>query len=89
MARIDLANSQSTPAQTVTTAGSDDSDTIWGEYVSVSIDPSDNVTFWGTSEYFDTTQTQCPGQQQNGNTTCTWQTQIYNCYKGNASGFCP
>ena len=85
MARIDLSNSQSTPAQTVTTTGANASDNIWGEYVSVSIAP-DGVTFWRTGEYFDTTQTQCPGESGNA-TTCTWQTQIFNCYKGN--GLCP
>jgi hypothetical protein len=85
MARIDLNNTQSTPAQTVSTTGADASDNIWGEYVSVSID-TDGLTFWGTGEYFDTTQTQCPGES-GGNTTCTWQTQIFNCQKG--SGFCP
>jgi len=67
-------------------AGADASDNIWGEYVSVSIDPGDDVTFWGTGEYFGTTQTQCPGTSNN-HTTCTWETQIFNCYKGN--GFCP
>jgi len=85
MARIDLLGTESTPAVTASATGADASDNIWGEYVSVSIDP-DNVTFWGTGEYFDTTQTQCPGEQNN-QTTCKWQTQIFNCYKGN--GFCP
>ena len=47
MARIDLSNTQSTPAQTVTPNGADASDTTWGEYVSVSVAP-DGITFWGT-----------------------------------------
>ncbi len=85
MARIDLSNTQSTPAQTVTPNGADASDTTWGEYVSVSVAP-DGITFWGTGEYFNPTQTECPGES-GGSTTCSWQTQIFTCQKG--SGFCP
>ena len=39
----------------------------WGDYSAMSVDPSDDCTFWYTNEYYDT--------QANGNTG-TWQTRI-------------
>ena len=31
-------------------SGQDETDTYWGEYVSVSSDPDDDVTFWAVDE---------------------------------------
>jgi hypothetical protein len=40
----------------------------WGNYVSVGVDPSDNITFWGFNEYLTANQT--PGN-------LTWATTIF------------
>ena len=48
--------------------GEDQSDAHWGPLVSTTTDPSDDLTFWATDEYFTANQTTC----------CTWQTRIYN-----------
>jgi hypothetical protein len=63
------------PNGVVTDSNSNDWD--WEESVSMSIDPADNLTFWGVGQYL-----------PNGNQTscCNWYTQIFLCEAG--SGFC-
>ena len=64
----------------------------WGEYVSSSIDPSDNATFWAAGEYLSSTESTCHGiNVHDGCNTadysgCNWQTSAFTCKKG--SGFC-
>jgi hypothetical protein len=41
----------------------------WGNYVSVGLDPADNLTFWGVNEYLNGNQT--PSAR-------TWQSEIFN-----------
>jgi hypothetical protein len=48
----------------VTGAGSETSLGRWGDYTSMSVDPSDDCTFWYTNEYY------------TSNGTSTWQTRI-------------
>jgi hypothetical protein len=50
-----------------TATGENQSDAHWGSIVSTTTDPTDDLTFWSTGEYFSTNQTSC----------CTWQTRIY------------
>jgi hypothetical protein len=50
-----------------TATGEDQSDAHWGPIVSVTTDPTDDLTFWGTDEYFSANQSAC----------CNWQTRIY------------
>jgi len=66
--------------------GSDETDNHWGEYVSVSIDPKDDLTFWGTGEFFGQDQTGVCDNNGNDGANCKWETQIFNCTAG--SGFC-
>jgi hypothetical protein len=62
------------------TTGQDETDTFWGEYVSVSSDPNDDLTFWAVDEYMNGNQTaNCGGANVTG---CTWATRIYTCKKG-------
>jgi hypothetical protein len=62
------------------TTGQDETDTFWGEYVSVASDPNDDLTFWATDEYMNGNQTSnCSGS---GVTGCTWATRVYTCKKG-------
>jgi hypothetical protein len=61
-------------------SGQDETDTSWGEYVSVSSDPNDDLTFWAVDEYMNGNQTaNCNGTTQSG---CTWATRVYTCKKG-------
>ncbi|HZP63906.1 MAG TPA: hypothetical protein VFB28_10865 [Terriglobales bacterium] len=74
---------QGTPVAILTNSGSsgqDETDSNWGEYISVSSDPNDDATFWALNEYMKGNQT------ANCNTTtgtgCTWATRVYTCKKG-------
>ena len=57
----------------------------WGYQASVAIDPGDDSTFHGTSEYLDSEETVC---HMGSNTNCTWDSAIFTCTKG-SSGLCP
>jgi len=60
--------------------GQDETDDYWGEYVSVSADPNDDLTFWAVDEYINGNQTtNCSSQIGTG---CTWATRIFTCRKG-------
>jgi hypothetical protein len=61
-------------------SGQDETDDFWGEYVSVSSDPDDDLTFWAVDEYMDGTQTgNCTAKVGSG---CTWATRVFTCKKG-------
>jgi hypothetical protein len=61
-------------------SGQDETDDFWGEYVSVSSDPDDDLTFWAVDEYMDGTQTgNCTAKIGSG---CTWATRVFTCKKG-------
>ena len=62
----------------------DTSNHYWGPYVSTSIDPSDDLTFWSTGQWIP-----YPGESNCDQTTktgCNWETQVFYCQKG--SGYC-
>lgn len=62
------------------TAGQDETDGFWGEYVSVSSDPNDDLTFWATDEYMNGDQvSNCSGNNVSG---CKWATKVFTCKKG-------
>jgi hypothetical protein len=67
------------------TTGQDETDTNWGEYVSVTTDPSDDLTFWAVDEYMNGDQlpppSSCNIKQFNG-VGCTWASTIFTCQKG-------
>lgn len=61
-------------------SGQDETDDFWGEYVSVSSDPNDDLTFWAVDEYMNGNQTSnCTSSRGSG---CTWATRVYTCQKG-------
>ncbi len=63
-------------------SGQDETDDYWGEYVSVSSDPNNDLTFWAVDEYMKGNQTaNCSSALKLG-TGCTWATRIYTCTKG-------
>ena len=58
-------------------SGQDETDKFWGEYVSVSSDPNDDLTFWAVDEYMNGNQTSnCSSTIGSG---CTWATRINTC----------
>jgi len=68
----------------------------WGEYVSTSIDPGDDLTFWSVGQYQASTngnEATCHGKDvADGCSTadysgCNWSTSAFTCKEG--SGFCP
>jgi len=64
------------------TTGQDETDTNWGEYVSVTTDPTDDLTFWAVDEYMNGDQSSnCNIKQLNG-AGCTWASKIFTCQKG-------
>ena len=61
-------------------SGQDETDDFWGEYVSVSSDPNDDMTFWAVDEYMKGNQTgNCTPKIGSG---CTWATRVFTCKKG-------
>jgi hypothetical protein len=61
-------------------SGQDETDNFWGEYVSVSSDPNDDLTFWAVNEYMKGNQTaNCTPKTGSG---CTWATRVFTCKKG-------
>jgi Abnormal spindle-like microcephaly-assoc'd, ASPM-SPD-2-Hydin len=49
----------------------------WGEYAATVIDSTDNLTFYGMGEYFNTSQTGTSNCQLPANNCHTWQTRIF------------
>jgi len=61
-------------------SGQDETDNYWGEYVSVSSDPNDDLTFWAVDEYMNGNQTgNCSSKAGTG---CAWASRIHTCKKG-------
>ncbi len=49
----------------------------WGQYAATVIDPTDNLTFYGVGEYFNTSQTGTTNCAQPASDCYTWQTRIF------------
>jgi len=49
----------------------------WGQYAATVIDPTDNLTFYGVGEYFNTSQTGTSNCSQPASDCYTWQTRIF------------
>ena len=68
-------------------SGQDETDSDWGEYVSVTADPNDDLTFWSVNEYMNGDQVlikglnECSLKMGNGS-GCTWASRIFTCKKG-------
>lgn len=61
-------------------SGQDETDDFWGEYVSVSADPNDDLTFWALNQYMNGDQ--IGNCNRKTGTGCTWATRVYTCKKG-------
>lgn len=82
---VDNSGNQGTPVAILANSGSsgqDETDEYWGEYVSVSSDPNDDLTFWAVDEYMNGNQTaNCSAKNKLGS-GCTWASRIFTCQKG-------
>jgi hypothetical protein len=58
-------------------AGDEENTFHWGQYAATAIDPTDNLTFYGVGEYFNTNQTGTANCTQPSNDCYTWQTRIF------------
>jgi hypothetical protein len=85
---VDPSGSQGTPVPILSflsngeSNGQDETDQDWGEYVSVTTDPQDDLTFWAVDEYMVTNQTSECSLKHGQYTGCTWGTRIFTCQKG-------
>jgi hypothetical protein len=80
------ANPEGVPAKPVAIlkgsgmSGQDETDNYWGEYVSVSSDPNDDLSFWAVDEYMNGNQvSNCNAHSGTG---CKWATRVFVCKKG-------
>ena len=57
--------------------GDEESTFHWGEYAATVIDPTDNLTFYGVGEYFNTSEIGTNNCTQPASDCYTWQTRIF------------
>jgi hypothetical protein len=65
----------------------DDGNQYWGEYVSTTIDPSNDLKFWSIGGYYETDQVGCTSSASPPWSGCNWYTTIFSCTKGGTN--CP
>jgi hypothetical protein len=71
------------PTQIVQGAGDQENTDRWGEYAATVIDSTDNLTFYGVGEYYNTSQTGTTDCWTPGEDCYTWQTRILRGQYGN------
>jgi hypothetical protein len=76
------ASSAAPPTPIIQGTGDEENTTHWGEYAATVIDPSDNLTFYGVGQYFNTSQTGTTNCGTPSSNCYTWQTRIF---RGQAS----
>ena len=72
-----------TPTQIVQGSGDEENNYHWGEYAATVLDSTDNLTFYGVGEYFNTSQTGTSGCTAPSSNCYTWQTRIFRGQYGN------
>jgi hypothetical protein len=83
---VDTTGKVGTPVAVLSDSGSsgqDETDESWGEYISVSADPDDDVTFWAVNEYMNGNQVGNCSSKLHVGSGCTWASRIHTCQKGN------
>jgi len=82
---VDPTGAQGTPVPILANSGvsgQDETDQYWGEYVSVSSDPADDLTFWAIDQYMKGNQSGNCSFRTHIGTGCTWASRIFTCQKG-------
>jgi hypothetical protein len=72
-------NASSFDAPTLIIAGTADEENTnhWGQYAATVVDPTDNLTFYGLGQYFNTNQTGTSDCSVPASDCYTWQTRIF------------
>jgi hypothetical protein len=65
------------PTHIVQGTGDEENTDRWGEYAATVIDSSDNLTFYGVGEYFNTSQTGSTNCSQPASKCHTWRTRLF------------
>ena len=82
---VDPTGVQGTPVAILANSGAtgqDETDEYWREYVSVSSDPADDMTFWAIDQYMNGNQSGNCSFRTHIGTGCTWASRIFTCKKG-------
>jgi hypothetical protein len=72
-----MASSFDTSTQIIQGTGDEENTFHWGEYAATVIDPSNNLTFYGIGEYYNTSQTGTADCKVPASNCYTWQTRIF------------
>jgi hypothetical protein len=72
-----MASNFDSPTLIVQGAGDQENEDRFGEYAATLIDSSDNLTFYGAGEYYNTSQTGWTNCSQPASNCHTWQTRIF------------
>jgi hypothetical protein len=72
-----MASSFDPPTLIVQGTGDEENTDRWGEYAATVIDSSDNLTFYGVGQYYDTSQTGTTNCSQPASECHTWQTRLF------------
>jgi hypothetical protein len=72
-----MASNFDSPTPIVQGAGDQENEDRFGEYAATLIDSSDNLTFYGAGEYYNTSQTGWTNCSQPASNCHTWQTRIF------------
>jgi hypothetical protein len=72
-----MASSFNPPTLIVQGTGDEENTDRWGEYAATVIDSSDNLTYYGVGEYFNTSQTGTTNCGQPASNCHTWQTRLF------------
>jgi len=70
------------PTLIIQGAGDEENASDWGEYAATVIDSTDNLTFYGVGEYFDTSQTGDKNCKKPSSNCLTWQNRIFRTSSG-------
>jgi hypothetical protein len=78
-----MASSFDAPTLIIGGTADEENTQHWGEYAATVLDPTDNLTFYGIGEYFNTNQTGTTGCSLPSSDCYTWQTRILRGKYGN------
>jgi hypothetical protein len=72
-----MASSFAAPTTIIQGTGDEENTNHWGEYAATAVDSTDDLTFYGVGEYFNTSQTGTTDCSQPASDCHTWQTRIF------------
>jgi len=76
------SSTPNSPALIIQGAGDEENFSSWGEYAATVIDSTDDLTFYGVGQYFDTSQTGTSNCMKPSSECFTWQNRIFRMQAG-------